>query len=814
MANKQAWIDIVNQSRTEETKTIKSFEEMQDYFSSKNMKLNIRDSNTYKYGPLTQNISKSTSSAGVSSTKNNALVNVRVDATNAGNNRTTIKTISARSEDPNGDLVKTGIVHVMDTAVVAAICGVCGYSLGWKIATSYAEGLVKDDFDWGYSSTASEDGHVEPMLIGSPSGGNNIRTYIDYDVFKRIVKKLDDYGLWEIDPQGQVAIDPVIGVRTNYDFNPRFPNIPEEYVYRCVECINTLINQEPHPSISSPDPIDPRMNEYLMVSILDDGTVNILIVESHNLNVLERNSKINNEEAFEYSEEPEVAIKFDFHGDFTYMYKYVIEPDGQFYKYGNYWDGFGTTTIHAAFDKERTAMVWDNFGTEYRPIEWSDPSATQQGDLIIIDDPVDDWSQIVIDPDKIDLRDHTIEDDFPSIWGNRILVSCPVANANWHTTPNANDLKKKRVFIPITIRGSAIDPNSTQLNSLTGDTDPDLFDEFLDDTPKIIPRIGGDPDVDNGDVDSETPPVPTLPDGIGTFISIYEISETNLTTFANRLWSMNISDWLPILTDPMDAVIGMHLMFCDPATKSSGTHLKLGNLEYNDIIVDEIKQYKTLECGYVEINKRFNNINDYVSTKIQLYLPFIGYIDLQPSEVIGKLVYVDYNIDFLTGACVAFVTIKTDTVSGPYVAYSFTGNCAVEIPITGMDYANVCRNVIQAAGNIVSGAATGGLAGAAMGAVQGVGGLVASEIPIERSGNLGSNAGAMGIKKPFIIITRNYSADATDRQKFEGLPSNKTLRLGTLSGYTRVKFINLEGLNCTEEEKADIIAKLQEGVII
>ena len=380
------------------------------------------------------------------------------------------------------------------------------------------------------------------------------------------------------------------------------------------------------------------------------------------------------------------------------------------------------------------------------------------------------------------------------------------------SNPAAGDLNHKLTFIPINVPNSAIDPNSTQADSFSGETDDDLFEELVDGTMDIAPRIGVDPDPNpTDDPPKETPTLPTLPGGIGAFIKIYELTESVLESFSHWLWTLHIEDFLPIYNKPIDAIIGIHAIYASPSVNSSVGMINLGNLSYTGN-ANDIKQYNELNCGVVKINKKFNNVNDFIATKIQLYLPFIGFVDLNPSEVMGRLIYVDYHIDFLTGACVAFVKIKDTELANPFTAYTFSGNCAVEIPITGLNYADICRNVIQTAGGLVGTAMSGGaLAPALLGGAESI---VSSQIPIERSGNIGSNAGAMGIRKPFVVITRNHCVDAKNREHFEGMPQNMNARLGSLTGYTRVKYINLENLTCTEEEKNDILAKLQEGVII
>ena len=108
------------------------------------------------------------------------------------------------------------------------------------------------------------------------------------------------------------------------------------------------------------------------------------------------------------------------------------------------------------------------------------------------------------------------------------------------------------------------------------------------------------------------------------------------------------------------------------------------------------------------------------------------------------------------------------------------------------------------------------LTGDAIGAVGGViGGVMSSHLDVSHSGTLGANAGAMGVKKPYLIITRKVAYDAAGYNQFYGYPANKTVVLGACRGYTRVKSVHIESIPiATSDEKQQIEVLLKQGVII
>lgn len=81
------------------------------------------------------------------------------------------------------------------------------------------------------------------------------------------------------------------------------------------------------------------------------------------------------------------------------------------------------------------------------------------------------------------------------------------------------------------------------------------------------------------------------------------------------------------------------------------------------------------DCGTITIDEHNKNSLDYNGVEIDLYLPFIGNISLNPNQVYGKPLRLVYRTNPLNGDCVAF--ILSDNVQ---IAYS-QGNVSFDIPI-------------------------------------------------------------------------------------------------------------------------------------
>ena len=94
----------------------------------------------------------------------------------------------------------------------------------------------------------------------------------------------------------------------------------------------------------------------------------------------------------------------------------------------------------------------------------------------------------------------------------------------------------------------------------------------------------------------------------------------------------------------------------------------------------------TLNCGSVTITEKYHNSLDYQNTTINLYLPFIGFINLEVTDYMNKEVYLKYQVNIINGESLAILSVN-DTVI-------FTQSCDIsfKIPFTMED-----KNFVESA---------------------------------------------------------------------------------------------------------------------
>lgn len=426
-------------------------------------------------------------------------------------------------------------------------------------------------------------------------------------------------------------------------------------------------------------------------------------------------------------------------------------------------------------------------------------------------------------------RGRPLREDYPTWFGNGVDTISDIddggqpTNNRWYpvnifepeTQPQAQDGTTpdddKRKSIIDTIDNSLEDniQNDPQTEPQPS-TYPDPNPEPGTDLQRVNPNP---PSIDASDGDSPDPTTPILTTAITSGLAyVYNPTLTETRALGRKLWTANFVENLKkIFVNPMDGIIGFHILYATPKTKAP-EEIVLGY--YGTEITSKVvsNQYVTVDCGRIVIDEVFHDARDYDPyTTAALYLPFVGIVDLRANDIVNSYINVKYNVDVLTGTCIAFVDISRKGMQG--TLYQFVGNCAVELPLSSGNYTAIITSLLSVASSAVGGAMIGGVPGALFGGFKGASiNAARSKMQVIQSGNLGANAGAMGIRKPFVMFRRPVTKDAYTYNTQYGYPANKWVMLGDMNGFTRVRSVHIDFINCTNEEEQMIVNALKEGV--
>lgn len=390
---------------------------------------------------------------------------------------------------------------------------------------------------------------------------------------------------------------------------------------------------------------------------------------------------------------------------------------------------------------------------------------------------------------------------------------------NCYPNPSTNQVRNVSVVFSV---------NSNQSSYLTQISEYDTFIEYC--LGKSVKYVG-DTDISTTgggfgtfDGSSDTNTIPDTNDttdfetsniimaNSGLFTT-HIMDNSSLQSFASALWDNSITTLLShLLVNPLDVVISLKRL---PVTLTSSTtksiHLGITDTEINTPILTQ--QFVTVNCGAVHPHEFWGNSLDYSpNTKMMIYLPFIGIKNIDVDYYMSKELVVKYIIDVLSGDFVCFLQ-QTETNIVQNVLATFTGNCAMQYPLSMPNYEQLIGAGATFVSKTVSGGVKGGQIGAVKGALTSVGNTIGSKPEYEKTGGYNANMGFCGIMKPYIIIERPQQSLPDKVEKYCGFPSNIVSKLSTLTGFTKVQDINLS-VNCTLDEKNEIENLLKRGVII
>ena len=312
------------------------------------------------------------------------------------------------------------------------------------------------------------------------------------------------------------------------------------------------------------------------------------------------------------------------------------------------------------------------------------------------------------------------------------------------------------------------------------------------------------------------------------FITAYDITPANLEGVGACLWGTTLLGKLSgIFVNPLDYIVSLAIFPYKPHIGSSQP-IKFGAYYCTNDLTDPqalgtnaygnklSKQYRTVDFGTVSIAENWESFLDYEHTEIELYLPFIGTVSLDPNECMGGTVNVQYTIDFYTGMCVANVLCTKPLIlpSGQSLhnvaaQHSYQGNCAAQIPLSRTDYGAMVGNLINACTQAITDPAKGAITLATDAITGGLRPNVTSK------GNIVANSGYCSVLYPYVRITRPITAEPESYQEVMGYPSYINTSLGECEGLCICDDIDLKNVNGATDEELNRIKQLcREGVYI
>lgn len=175
-----------------------------------------------------------------------------------------------------------------------------------------------------------------------------------------------------------------------------------------------------------------------------------------------------------------------------------------------------------------------------------------------------------------------------------------------------------------------------------------------------------------------------------------------------------------------------------------------------------------IDCGSIQIDETFKSVMDYAPfSRLTIFLPFIGFQELDVSMVMNNTLHVVYTVDVLSGRCLAklFVVIEENEC------------CIAEY-----------------------------------------GGTIASDEVFSTTGQYNGSyelltSMQLGELQTYVLISNKEPLEG-NVSEYDGYPTNEVIKVGDVTGFIAYDKIFAVGMTATETEKREIESILKSGVLV
>lgn len=291
---------------------------------------------------------------------------------------------------------------------------------------------------------------------------------------------------------------------------------------------------------------------------------------------------------------------------------------------------------------------------------------------------------------------------------------------------------------------------------------------------------------------------------IGTStVGAYKLDKTGVREFLTDLWTTSAIESIrsQFIGDGSNAILGLQWFYglSDKiTTAATQSKINVGNVSFDAIasfpvVTSEFVEY---DFGSLVVPRLHGDYLDYTAVSYRAYLPFVGMIDLDARDIVGKTLYLRYRINTTDGSAVC--QLSSDSATPDTSGLLFSGSCqwGYDIPIR----VDPGRSGVLAALRTISGVLP----------IPGIDGGQQSY----SAGALAPNTSVAGdFEAKLIMYKRDKITDDTALAEAVGKPSASTFNVSDATGYLKADVV-YNATSLPTRHAGDIVRLLQEGVYI
>lgn len=259
-------------------------------------------------------------------------------------------------------------------------------------------------------------------------------------------------------------------------------------------------------------------------------------------------------------------------------------------------------------------------------------------------------------------------------------------------------------------------------------------------------------------VTKDVPPTP-VGDKRTNFYTVYAPTDENMKQINKTVFIDN--------NDVIGKFISYKKFWCDIPIDGTA-EMKAGNYDFNFQAPVIHASIIDVDCGSVTVSEQYHNVLDYSPfSRLTIFLPFIGFVDLDDKMAMNNTIRVNYRVDVLSGRCLAEIYVMLDGTTESCIA-SYAGTIATDEPfMQGLDNYKGTYELMTSM--------------------------------------------QLGELTPFIIVNTLVPLETGDVH-LNGLPVDEVKKVRDCSGYIQYSFINASGCRGTDAEKTEIENLLKSGI--
>lgn len=250
------------------------------------------------------------------------------------------------------------------------------------------------------------------------------------------------------------------------------------------------------------------------------------------------------------------------------------------------------------------------------------------------------------------------------------------------------------------------------------------------------------------------------------FFTIYEPTNANMKKINDAIF-INAADGTTI---NVQQYFSSYKKFYCKIPVAGYKQLKGGRYDFGEQAPYVKEHTIVVDCGSVEIPEQNQSLLDYSPfSRLTIYLPFIGFQELDDKLVVGHTLKVQYVVDVLSGRCLAQLFVDSTDLKSCFAEYG--GTIAAD-EIFGTDNGYNYYGAYELMTTMQLGELSCYV-------------LIHTKIPLEG-----------------------------DIVNYKGLPTNEIVRVGDVTGFVKYSSIHVDGMTATDSEKSEIESLLMSGIFV